>query len=538
METIFLRSLAFLPLLGPAALAVVGLIACGEPGPRPRNVLRASRIAGWLAIGLAVFAGWLTALHGPLTSPLFGISGWGFAVRLDALSALIFGLVAFLGGVLLRFSRNYLDGDARQGAFMGNLCVTIAAVMLLILSGNLFQLVLTWVATSLALHRLLEFYPDRPGAVIAARKKFIAARIGDGCLILAVIFIARAFGTADIGLLLERAGAALESGSVPDGVHLATILLALTAALKSAQFPTHGWLIEVMETPTPVSALLHAGILNGGVFLIARLAPVMTLSTPAMLLLALIGGGTALFASVAAISQTSIKIYLAYSSAAHMGFMLFLSGMGAFPPAMLHLVAHSFYKAHAFLSAGSAVDLARASGATPKDYTASPLLLLVSMTVALSAVIGIGSLAGVHLLEQPVELGLAFVLAVGLAYILAQALSGAPSQFVVARTALSAQGVAVAFFLLELGFIHLLEGTLPMVSTAGLPTLALLGLIAAVFGAACLAQVFIPAAGSSPRWAAAYVHLRNGLYANAVYDRWIGALRQFPKTPTQPGDQT
>nr|QQZ51146.1 hypothetical protein JKL49_08455 [Phenylobacterium glaciei] len=146
-------------------------------------------------------------LHGSGNSRLLGLHGVGLAIRLDAVSAVMFLLVSFIGWVVVRYAATYLDGEARQGAFTGWLCMTLASVLLLVLSGNLVQLVLAWVATSLFLHRLLLFYPDRLAAQRAAAKKFVAARLGDAALISAAVLLALAYGTADIAQILSSARA-------------------------------------------------------------------------------------------------------------------------------------------------------------------------------------------------------------------------------------------------------------------------------------------------------------------------------------------
>jgi NADH:ubiquinone oxidoreductase subunit 5 (subunit L)/multisubunit Na+/H+ antiporter MnhA subunit len=132
--------------------------------------------------------------------------------------------------------------------------------------------------------------------------------------------------------------------------------------LKSAQFPFHSWLPDTMEAPTPVSALMHAGIINAGGFLIIRLSPIVALSAASLLALALCGAFTALFASLVMLTHASVKRSLAFSTVAQMGFMMLECGLGAFGPAVLHLVAHSLYKAHAFLGSGGAVDRERSGG--------------------------------------------------------------------------------------------------------------------------------------------------------------------------------
>ncbi|MGF1563702.1 MAG: proton-conducting transporter membrane subunit, partial [Geminicoccaceae bacterium] len=320
---------ALTPWLAPLGLLAAASIAHAQPGLRPWRALLAARLASLSALAVALAGLALLLQHGPMTSPLLGAFGFGLAVRLDPLSVTLALLVAFIGAVVVQYARNYLDGDARQGAFMGDLCLTLAAVLMLVTAGNLVQLVLAWIGTSLALHRLLVFYPERDKAVLAARKKFIAARIGDICLLTGALGLALTFGTGDIATILADARAMAGAETLPAMVPLAAVLIALAALLKSAQFPLHGWLPEVMETPTPVSALLHAGIINAGGFLIVRLADLVLLYPPAMHLLAVIGGFTALFAAVVMLTQTSIKVALAWSTIAQMGFMLLQCGLGA-----------------------------------------------------------------------------------------------------------------------------------------------------------------------------------------------------------------
>ena len=138
-------------------------------------------------------------------------------------------------------------------------------------------------------------------------------------------------------------------------MNVAGFLLVAGAITKSAQFPFHTWLPQTMETPTPVSALMHAGIVNAGGYLIIRTSPLVSLTPWALTMLAIIGGVTACFAAVVMLTQTSVKKSLAYSTIAQMGFMMLQCGLGAFSAAMLHILAHSLYKAHAFLSSGSVI---------------------------------------------------------------------------------------------------------------------------------------------------------------------------------------
>lgn len=520
-----METIALFPLLAPAALVAVALLSGFEPGRSPHRVLAASRAATLAALVLAAFAVFTVAALGTVTSATLGLNGVGFSIRLDALSTTMFALVAFVGAIVVQFSRNYLDGDDRHGEFLGGLCLTIASVLLLVLAGNLFQLALAWIGTSLAFHRLLLFYPERKGAVIGARKKFIVARIGDVCLVSAALLVGSTFGTADLSAVFDAAQAAREAGEISPALSVGAVAIAIAAILKSAQFPTHGWVLEVMETPTPVSALLHAGLINAGTFLVVRLVDVMVLFEPALYLLVVVGGFTALFASLVMVTQTSVKVSLGYSSSAHMGFMLMLCGLGAFYVAILHLVAHSFYKAHAFFSSGSIVDYVRALGPVRGEPKARPIQLLLSFVLALSIFFVVGSVVGVTFEDNPIVLTLGAIFVLALTHLLVRGMGDRPSPIVFGRTALSATAVAIAFFVLERGAAMIL-GTAFIEPTVGGPiTRGLMVAVIALYAAVSLFQLLIPNMSRHPLWRSAYVHLRNGLYANAIFDRWVGALR-------------
>ena len=518
-------SLALLVLFVPLALAGVALLAVAEPGRRPRRVLLASRAATLFGLLVALATAVAVAIGGPVTSPLAGIADIGLSVRLDAVSTVMFLLVSLVGALVVQFSRNYLDGDERHGAFVGGLCLTLAAVTVLVLAGNLFQLVAGWIATSLALHRLLVFYRTRPAAQTAARKKAVAARLGDACLIGAAVILASAFGTTDIAAILEQARS-LTDGAVPAGTGYAALLIAVAALLKSAQFPTHGWLPEVMETPTPVSALLHAGIINAGGFLVIRFADVMLLSAPSMYVLALVGGFTALFGAVVMLTQTSVKVSLAWSTVAQMGFMLLQCGFGAFSLALLHIVAHSLYKAHAFLSSGSVVEIARASWVPDAKRAPSLGRFFASFFAALVLYAGIGWMFGIANLESAAVLALGTILVMGVTLLLAQATAGKPNGYVIGRTAGAAALVTVAYFALQAGAEFLTASVLPSLQEPSLLGLAIMGLVVLSFGLITVLQVLAPARGDSRYWRAARVHIANGLYANAVFNRLFGALKR------------
>ncbi len=508
-------------LLAPLALVVVALVARFQPGPRPRAVergLTAALVFG-VVVALAAFAARLA--YGPIASPLLGADGLGVSVRLDGLSVTIFAMVSLLGLAIGRYSRTYLDGDPRHGVFLGRLALTAAAVEVLVVANNLALFLAAWVATSLCLHGLLVFYRDRPRAHVAAKKKFVVARLGDLFLAAAFLLIYREAGTGDLGALARWASTA-DAGLA---LELATAFIAATAVLKSAQFPTHGWLVEVVETPTPVSALLHAGILNAGPFLVLRFAPVMELGHVAPVLLVVVGGFTAIFASVVLRTQTTVKVALGYSSAAHMGFMLLVCGLGVYPAAVLHLVAHSFYKAHAFLSSGSVVDAARAQRVRLPPRAWSFPRAALGLAAALALYVGVAFAFGMNPWEHASLLALGAILTLGLFQLLAAGFDARISPASMAAVAGLATCVAGAFFgLEELARLGLLDALPPL----GTPAPATLG-VALVFIAAFAFVVIVQVTGlgaGSELGRRLQVHLRNGLYANALFDRLVGGLRR------------
>jgi NAD(P)H-quinone oxidoreductase subunit 5 len=521
-----MSDLALIFYLAPLSLAAVPVLGRADRSLGPTRLLAASRGATLLSLALSVLAAIFVAAQGPVTSPLLGSGELGLSLRLDALSVAMFVLVAFVGVLVVQFSRSYLDGDAGQGRFISDLCLTIAAVLLVVLAGNVVQLGAAWLGTSLALHRLLMFYRDRPAARRAARKKFIVARTGDVALVTALVLLVFAFGTGDIVALTDAARATSGQDHFPVSLTVAAGLIALAAMLKSAMFPTHGWLLEVMETPTPVSALLHAGLINAGTFLVVRLGDVVLASDAAVIALMVVGGLTALFASAAMVTQSSVKVSLAYSSAAHMGFMLMVCGFGAHSVAILHLIAHSFYKAHAFLSSGSAVEYARHTEAARGTDEARVGSTLVAFFAAAVTFTGIGFGLGRPWFETPAGLALGGIFIFALTHLLARGLTlgtagGALRIAVVARTAVAGAVVALAFFTLEAGASFILGASVATPLAAGAARLSVMGLLVAAFGAVVLAQLFLPVLAHTDLGRRAYVHLKRGLYANALFDRLL-----------------
>lgn len=274
------------------------------------------------------------------------------AATAHSVAAVVILLITFLGWVIARYSRTNLAREPGERRYVRNLLLTLAAVTIVVTTGNLAILILAWAASSLTLHQLLTFYPERPAARIAARKKFITSRLAELCLLAAATLLYLHTGTLQLTRLAQLAAA---SGHGSADVDLAAALLAAAVLLKSAQFPLHGWLTQVMEAPTSVSALLHAGIINLGGYVLIRLAPLISASVAAQVLLVVVGGTTAVLAGLTMLTCPSVKVRLAWSTCSQMGLMIVECGLGLYALALLHLLAHALYKAHAFLASGEAV---------------------------------------------------------------------------------------------------------------------------------------------------------------------------------------
>ena len=534
-----ISALLWFIVLGPLALVAVGLVPGGAANRNAAKIAPLAFAASLAALALAIAAAGVGFGLGTVRTPTptLGIAGVGFGLYLDALTAVLFILVAFVGAVVVRYSRNYLDGDPNQGRFIKWLCLTLAAVLLLIVSGNLLQFALAWIATSAGLHQLLLFYPNRQAAVLAARKKFLASRLGDACLIGAMVLVHRSFGSLDYAAVFAGAEALRGTGGAPGTVHGIAVLLVVAALLKSAQFPLHGWLTEVMETPTPVSALLHAGIINAGGFLVLRFADVIVLSTPSLDALVIVGGLTAIFGSVVMLTQTSVKVSLAYSTIAQMGFMLLQCGLGAFSAALLHIVAHSLYKAHAFLASGSVVDLARASWTPSPGGRPHPARVAMVVAALFAVLLVVSTLFGATLWEKPGVFALGAIVLLGLGHLIVNAIDERPSAYVVGRALALACVVAVAYFGLQFAAERLLAGALPPVQPLRGPFELLVVLaVLLVFGAVTAAQNLLPLRADRAWSQALYVHLANGLYVNTLANRLV--LRFWPSPPRARNEAT
>jgi NADH:ubiquinone oxidoreductase subunit 5 (subunit L)/multisubunit Na+/H+ antiporter MnhA subunit len=281
-----------------------------------------------------------------------------FGLRADALSVLVLSMITLLSLCIFRFSIHYLEGDERQSFFYRHYQKTIFFVILLVMANNLAFFFMAWLGISTSLHKLLLYFEDRPKAKRAAHKKWIVSRMGDVALLGAILLTWHFFKTLNFSDLIVLSHQANQINPILDkhSFALVGVLIVIGALAKSAQFPFHVWLPETMETPTPVSALMHAGIINGGGYLVIRLSPVLIHATLAHTILIVIGGISAVLGALTMMTQTNIKKQLAYSTISQLGFMMIQCGIGAYTLALFHMIAHGFYKAHAFLATPTALD--------------------------------------------------------------------------------------------------------------------------------------------------------------------------------------
>ncbi|MES2815190.1 MAG: proton-conducting transporter membrane subunit [Pseudomonadota bacterium] len=510
-----------LPLLSlaPAFVLVAAIPLAANSGRRPGRLPQLAEAATLAAIGMAL-AGliqlWLT---GPQVLTLGGLA----LVRLDVISVTLGLLVAFVGWVVARFARRYLDGEEREGQFHALTLAAVASVLLLVQAASLPVLILTFVATGLILRNLLLFYPDRPEAQRAAAKFIRVWGAGDVALIAASLLLWQSLGTVDIATLTA-------APTLLPLAELAVALLVLAAALKTAAFPLHGWLTEVMEAPTPVSALLHAGIINSGGVLLITLSGLVQHSVGAIAALVMIGGFTALFGGLVMLTQSAVKTALAWSTVAQMGFMLLQCGLGLWALALLHIVAHSLYKAHAFLSSGSAVQAVNA--VRKPGPVAVPGLWAVARSFALALVLYVAVAAAFTTLlgeKSAQALALGTILIFGVSYLIAQGLADTAPGTLTRRTAAASLGAALAYFSFQVAAQAIWGPSLPPAPVAGPLEWALIVLAVLSFGLVAFAQALFPLWAHHPSTAGLRVHLANGLYLNALLDRLIGGFRTAPK---------
>ncbi|WP_188780177.1 NADH-quinone oxidoreductase subunit L [Marmoricola endophyticus] len=269
----------------------------------------------------------------------------------DPLSALFVLLITGVGGLIHVYSLGYMEHDARKRRFFGYLNLFVAAMLVLVLAADYVGTFLGWEGVGLASYLLIGFWQHKPSAAAAAKKAFVINRVGDFGMALGVGLIFATFGTTSFAGVSEAAGRASDGALIAIG-----FLLLLAACGKSAQFPLQAWLLDAMEGPTPVSALIHAAtMVTAGVYLIVRSNFIFELAPAARTGVIVIGCITLLYGAVIGCAKDDIKKVLAGSTMSQIGYMVLASGLGVagYAFAIFHLLTHGFFKANMFLGAGS-----------------------------------------------------------------------------------------------------------------------------------------------------------------------------------------
>lgn len=294
---------------------------------------------------------------------------------LDPISAMMLVVVTFVSLMVHLYSLGYMKGEERYPTYFAYLSLFTFSMLGLVLSTNIFQIYMFWELVGLSSFLLIGFYYHKPSAMAASRKAFIVTRFADLGFLVGILVLSFYGQSLDISTLIQRLTSpnGMEYTAATTATFLGCsaltwglVLVFMGGAGKSAMFPLHIWLPDAMEGPTPVSALIHAAtMVVAGVYLVARLFPIFSLSAPALDLITYVGVFSALFAAVIACTQTDIKRVLAYSTMSQIGYMMFSLGVSTyggeaglgFMASMFHLFTHAFFKSLLFLAAGSVIHM-------------------------------------------------------------------------------------------------------------------------------------------------------------------------------------
>ncbi len=359
----WMDALSVIALALPVASAVPSLVL-GRT--RARGAARASiaAVAASLLLWCALLLRHLVT--GALPPP--SLAGHVLPLLLDPLGLALALVISGISLVVHVYALNYMADEPGYGRFFGLLDLMTAALLLLVTSGDLIILIAAWLLVGQLLFFLLGEDRSRVSAGRYAFWTFIANRVGDVSLVAGALLLWRGYGSWQLPVLFARI--AEHPGVQLGGVAilpLAGLLVASAGFVRSAQFPLHVWLPYTMDGPTPVSALMHAGIVNAGGFLLNRFAPLFVHVPLVLHLCFMVGLVTALVGSALMLTQNDVKKSLGYSTMGQMGFMIMECGVGAFSLAVYHLIAHGLFKATMFLNSGAAIGQARKHDGVPPD---------------------------------------------------------------------------------------------------------------------------------------------------------------------------
>jgi NADH-quinone oxidoreductase subunit L len=344
----------FIPLL-----PFTGFLINGTIGRKlPRAVVTAIALLFTAIPALLVAWVWAGVLSGAETisvvsAPWISISGFTvkFAFTVDHLTAIMLAVVTGVGFLIHLYSAGYMAHEDGYWRFFAYLNLFMFFMLVLVLSSSFLLLFVGWEGVGLASYLLIGFYFKKDAAANAGKKAFIVNRIGDFGFLLAMFLIIAQFGSLDFATVFAKT-----FSFTPGYVTTICLLLVVGAAGKSAQIPLYVWLPDAMEGPTPVSALIHAAtMVTAGIYMVARCHTLFDKSPTALMVVAIIGAATAIFAACIGIVQTDIKRVLAYSTVSQLGYMFLACGVGAYSAGIFHLMTHAFFKALLFLAAGSVI---------------------------------------------------------------------------------------------------------------------------------------------------------------------------------------
>ena len=356
-----------IPLLPFAAFLLVGL---GGHWIKDRaHWIAVPAVVGSLLLSLAAFRE--AASGDPITVPLYtwltsGDLSIHLGLSIDRLTAVMLILVTVVSSLVHIYTIGYMHGEKGYARFFAYIALFTFSMLMLVMADNLLQLFVFWEAVGLCSYLLIGHWYERPSACAAATKAFLVNRVGDFGFMLGLLLVWLVFGSLEYqtvfaqaaGMsgdqinLLERFGGNWTVSTMT----LICLLLFTGAVGKSAQVPLHVWLPDAMEGPTPISALIHAAtMVTAGVFMVARLSPLYSLSPVAMNVVAIVGAMTMVLGATIALTQTDIKRVVAYSTVSQLGYMVMACGVGAYAAGMYHLLTHGAFKALLFLGCGSVI---------------------------------------------------------------------------------------------------------------------------------------------------------------------------------------
>jgi NADH-quinone oxidoreductase subunit L len=327
--------------------SITGMIVAAICGP-----LACFRLAAGAAPGVVQVATWIDVGH-------FHVA---WALRYDMLSAVMVAMVSFVAMLIHVYSIGYMAHDAYpRYRFFAYLSLFSFSMLMLVSADNLVQLFFGWEGVGLCSYLLINYWYDRPSALAAAMKAFIVNRIADLPFAVGIALIFLKFGSVEFDTIFPAVAAHQSEvyrlfGANFPVLEVIGVLLFIGAMGKSAQIILHVWLPDAMEAPTPVSALIHAAtMVTAGVFLMARMSPLMEYAPFTLGMVEIVGASTALMAATIGCCQNDIKRVIAYSTCSQLGYMFVAVGVGAFQVSIFHLITHAFFKALLFLSAGSVI---------------------------------------------------------------------------------------------------------------------------------------------------------------------------------------